>query len=70
MATVTERLGDALEREAPQWGIRPVPPELRQLRGLDQAVLWGDLSIGLLVLVTGTLLVPALGLPQAPRLYP
>ncbi len=65
MATVTERLGDALEREAPQWGIRPVPPELRQLRGLDQAVLWGDLSIGLLVLVTGTLLVPALGLPQA-----
>jgi nucleobase:cation symporter-1, NCS1 family len=65
MATVTERLERALEREAPAWGIRPVPPEHRRLRGLDFAVLWGDLSVGLLVLLTGALLVPALGFGQA-----
>ena len=65
MATVTERLERALEREAPAWGIRPVPPEHRRLSGADFAVLWGDLSIGLLVLLTGALLVPSLGLPSA-----
>jgi NCS1 family nucleobase:cation symporter-1 len=65
MATVTERLERALEREAPVWGIRPVPPEHRRLSGLDFAVLWGDLSIGLLVLLTGALLVPSLGLRSA-----
>ena len=65
VATVTERLERALEREAPSWGIRPVPPEHRRLRGLDFAVLWGDLSVGLLVLLTGALLVPALGFREA-----
>src|SRR5438876_5119628 len=65
MATVTERLERALEREAPSWGVRPVPPEHRRLSGLDFAVLWGDLSVGLLVILTGALLVPSLGLPQA-----
>jgi putative hydroxymethylpyrimidine transporter CytX len=65
MASVTERLERLLEREAPTWGIRPVPIERRRLSGLDLAVLWGDLSVGLLVLVTGALLVPALGFPRA-----
>jgi nucleobase:cation symporter-1, NCS1 family len=65
VATVTERLERAIEREAPAWGIRPTPPEVRRLSGLDFAILWGDLGIGLLVLVTGSLLVPALGLPDA-----
>jgi nucleobase:cation symporter-1, NCS1 family len=65
MATVTERLERAIEREAPAWGVRPTGPEVRRLSGLDFAVLWGDLGIGLLVLVTGALLVPALGLPRA-----
>ncbi|MGZ5299863.1 MAG: purine-cytosine permease family protein [Actinomycetota bacterium] len=65
MASVTERLEEVIEREAPAWGIRPVQPALRKLSGLDLAVLWGDLSIGLLVMVSGALLVPALGLPQA-----
>src|SRR5919204_871716 len=60
-----ERLGRALQRESPSWGINPVPPELRRLSGLDFGVLWGDLAIGLLVLLTGALLVPALGLPRA-----
>src|SRR5438034_4065518 len=65
MASVTERLERALERETPEWGIRPVPRELKRFGGWDLAVLWGDLSIGLLVLVSGALLVPALGLPSA-----
>ena len=65
VASVTERLEEVLEREAPAWGIRPVPDELRRLGGGDLAVLWGDLSIGLLVLVTGALLVPALGARSA-----
>jgi NCS1 family nucleobase:cation symporter-1 len=65
MVTVGERLERLLEREAPSWGIRPVPPQHRRLGGVDFAVLWGDLSIGLLVLLTGALLVPALGFPRA-----
>ncbi len=65
MASVTDRLAEVLEREAPSWGIRPVGDSLRRLSGLDLAVLWGDLSVGLLVLVSGALLVPALGLPSA-----
>src|SRR5206468_810577 len=65
MASVTDRLERALERETPEWGIRPVPTELKRFGGWDLAVLWGDLSIGLLVLVSGALLVPALGLPSA-----
>ena len=46
-------------------GIEPVPRSQRALGALDLAILWGDLGIGLLVLVTGALLVPALGLLQA-----
>jgi NCS1 family nucleobase:cation symporter-1 len=45
--------------------IAPVPPEGRTLSALDMGVLWNDLSLGLLVLLTGALLVPALGLPAA-----
>jgi NCS1 family nucleobase:cation symporter-1 len=62
---ITERIERTIEKEAPAWGVRPTTPEVRQLRGLDFAVLWGDLALGLLVLVTGALLVPALGLPEA-----
>lgn len=65
MARVIDRVEAVLEREASTWGIRPVPPERRLLSGLDLAVLWGDLSVGLLVMVTGALLVPALGFPRA-----
>ena len=55
MARVAERLERILQRETPAWGIRPVPPERRNLGGLDLAVLWFDLSVGLLVMVTGAL---------------
>ena len=65
MSRVAERVEKILQRETPTWGIRPVPPERRQLGGLDLAVLWFDLSVGLLVMVTGALLVPALGFGSA-----
>jgi NCS1 family nucleobase:cation symporter-1 len=65
VASVAERLRRAVARDAPSWGIRPVPPERRVLGGIDLAVLWGDLSVGLLVMVTGALLVPAMGLRTA-----
>ena len=65
MATVTARSSRLLSREAPERGIRPAPQELRVLGTGDMAVLWGDLAVGLLVLVSGTLLIPALGLRSA-----
>src|SRR5918995_360530 len=46
--------------EAPP-SIAPVPIDRRTLSPLDVGILWNDLSLGLLVLVTGGLLVPALG---------
>jgi nucleobase:cation symporter-1, NCS1 family len=46
-------------------GIEPVAPESRQLGFGAFAVLWGDLGIGLLVLLAGSFLVPALSLGQA-----
>lgn len=63
--TVRERLERALGSASPPTGIRPVPPVARTLTGFDLGILWGDLAIGLLVALTGALLVPALGLPKA-----
>jgi len=48
-----------------QQGIEPVPVQGRQLGFWDSAVLWGDLGIGLLVLLAGSFLVPALSPGQA-----
>ena len=41
----------------PEWGIEPVPRDHRVLGFMDFMVLWGDLGIGLLVMLTGTFLV-------------
>ncbi|MGH2694377.1 MAG: purine-cytosine permease family protein [Actinomycetota bacterium] len=60
MTSVLERI-----ESLPPWGIEPVPPHHRSLSTLDIAILWGDLGIGLLVLVAGALLVPALGFVEA-----
>ena len=49
----------------PEWGIEAVPRDNRVLRFMDFLVLWGDLGIGLLVMLTGTFLVPGLGLGSA-----
>jgi nucleobase:cation symporter-1, NCS1 family len=65
VASVTQRIERILGREDVTPGIRPVAIAERRLGGLDSAILWFDLSVGLLVMVTGALLVPALGPPQA-----
>jgi NCS1 family nucleobase:cation symporter-1 len=49
----------------PQHGIDPVPPELQRLGLVDNGILFGSLGVGLLVLVSGSFLVPALGIWQA-----
>jgi putative hydroxymethylpyrimidine transporter CytX len=45
--------------------IHPIPQSERRLGAPQFGVLWGDLGVGLLVLVAGGLLVPALGLKTA-----
>jgi putative hydroxymethylpyrimidine transporter CytX len=54
-----------MSERTPSWGIRPVPARLRTLGALDNAMLWSSLGLSLLVLVAGTVLVPALSLPEA-----
>jgi NCS1 family nucleobase:cation symporter-1 len=51
--------------KTPSWGIEPVPDRLRTFGAIDNAMLWGSLGLSLLVLVAGTVLVPALSLRQA-----
>ncbi len=69
MATLTdtERRRSILPKiqAPPEWGIEPVPASQRVLGWLDYAILWGDLGIGLLVILAGTFLVPGLGLGDA-----
>jgi len=48
-----------------EWGIEPIPADHRRLGFSDYFVLWGDLGIGLLVLLAGSFLVPGLSLGQA-----
>lgn len=54
-----------MEETIGQWGVRPVPVEARRLGFWDFVVLWGDLGIGLLVLLAGSFLVPGLGFGPA-----
>ena len=54
-----------MDERTPSWGIDPVPERLRVLGTLDSLLLWGNLSVSLLVIVIGAVLVPALSLPKA-----
>jgi nucleobase:cation symporter-1, NCS1 family len=54
-----------LDPKTSSWGIEPVPERLRVLGFLDTTLLWGNLSISLLVIVLGAFLVPALTLRDA-----
>ncbi|MEX2612199.1 MAG: hypothetical protein WD380_01365 [Gaiellaceae bacterium] len=47
------------------WGVDPVPERLRVLGTLDTGLLWGNLGVSLLVIVTAAALVPAPSLPDA-----
>src|ERR671935_934998 len=54
-----------MNEKTPAWGIEPVPERLRVLSFFDSFLLWGNLSVSLLVIVIGALLVPALSLRDA-----
>src|ERR1700687_1584667 len=54
-----------MDSKTPAWGIEPVPEQLRVLSFFDSLLLWGNLSVSLLVIVIGALLVPALSLRDA-----
>src|SRR5579872_5687462 len=54
-----------MDLETPAWGIEPVPERLRVLGFFDSLLLWGNLSVSLLVIVIGALLVPALSMRDA-----
>ena len=54
-----------MAERTPSWGIQPVPDRLRTLGAADVAMLWSSLGLSLLVLVAGTVLVPALSLREA-----
>ena len=53
------------QQQTPSWGITPVPERLRVLGLFDLTLLWGNLSVSLLVIVAAAGLVPMLSLPQA-----
>ena len=52
-------------KDAPNWGIEPVPDRLRVLGLADLFLLWSNLSVSLLVIVAGAFLVPGLSLRDA-----
>src|SRR5438445_11318322 len=54
-----------MTEQTPSWGITPVPERLRVFGLFDSLLLWGNLSVSLLVIVIGALLVPALSLKDA-----
>jgi NCS1 family nucleobase:cation symporter-1 len=54
-----------MDNATPSWGIKPVPDRLRVLGLLDLTLLWGNLSISLLVIVAAAGLVPMLSFQDA-----
>jgi nucleobase:cation symporter-1, NCS1 family len=54
-----------MDEQTPSWGIEPVPDRLRVLGLLDLTLLWGNLSVSLLVIVAAAGLVPMLSFKQA-----
>ena len=54
-----------MDERTPNWGIDPVPERMRVLGLFDLTLLWGNLSISLLVIVAAAGLVPMLSFPHA-----
>src|SRR3954465_5238766 len=54
-----------IDEKTPSWGIEPVPERLHVLGLVDTMLLWGNLSVSLLVIVLGAVVVPALSLRDA-----
>ena len=54
-----------MDDRTPSWGITPVPERLRVLGLADTLLLWGNLSVSLLVIVAAAGLVPMLSFKEA-----
>src|SRR2546421_8335016 len=54
-----------MDERTPSWGITPVPERLHVLGLFDTTLLWGNLSVSLLVIVAAAGLVPMLSFKQA-----
>src|SRR4029078_12577839 len=54
-----------MDQQTPSWGIQPVPQRLRVLGLLDLTLLWGNLSVSLLVIFAAAGLVPMLSFQAA-----
>src|SRR5438093_7855575 len=54
-----------MDERTPSWGITPVPKRLHVLGLFDTTLLWGNLSVSLLVIVAAAGLVPMLSFKQA-----
>jgi putative hydroxymethylpyrimidine transporter CytX len=51
--------------DVPDWGIEPVPPELRRLNTLDTTALWANLGVSLLLPIVAAFLIPGLSFARA-----
>jgi putative hydroxymethylpyrimidine transporter CytX len=56
---------DNLIAGVPEWGIEPVPPQLRRFGPFDAFVLWFNLGISLLLPIVAAFLVPGLSFWEA-----
>src|SRR5437868_10044739 len=54
-----------MDERTPSWGITPVPKRLHVLGLFDTTLLWGNLSVSLLVIVAAAGLVPMLSFKEA-----
>lgn len=52
-------------RDVPEWGVDPVPPELRMLSTFDTGALWANLGVSLLLPIVAAFLIPGLSFTQA-----
>ena len=48
-----------------EWGIDPVPPDLRRLGAFDIGALWGNLGISLLLPIVAAFMIPGLSFTRA-----
>ncbi len=55
----------SLQKTTPEWGVDPVPPQLRVLDGFDTGALWGNLGISLLLPIVAAFMVPAMSFRSA-----
>jgi putative hydroxymethylpyrimidine transporter CytX len=51
--------------DVPEWGVDPVPPELRRLSTFDTGALWANLGVSLLLPIVAAFLVPGLSFARA-----